>query len=335
MQAPADLQRSLARPAFSAGEAGQRQCSLPYRHHRARTQVSQGDDQEKQERGDDHADDPRQRRSVQRPDLEAARSHRAARVIPVAATGAGGRPAARRGDAEDRRVAAIVAQTWVLAGLATQDGRVVAQVVGGRLERNPAVRLLVRRRRWEVGLDPGVGILAPDHEVVQVLVLLAGTVAADQADRDAEGAEHVAHRGREIFAVALLRFEQEVLDRVSALRRLRRRQRVGEVAAVTQVVLDGGRLVVGPRGAGIVHDFQGETVDLVLDLRGPVAGRERPVLIQPRRVGRPRVLEVGDGGGRILDGGRVIARRRRRLQAAEPVDRIQAGVGVGGAGGID
>ena len=70
-------------------------------------------------------------------------------------------------------------------------------------------------------------------------------------------------------------------------------------------------------------------MDLVLDLRGPVAGRERPVLIQPRRVGRPRVLEVGDGGGRILDGGRVIARRRRRLQAAEPVDRVQAGVGVG------
>src|SRR5439155_1662858 len=167
--------------------------------------------------------------------------HRAARVIPVAATGAGGRAATRRGDAEDRRVAAIVAQTWVLAGLATQDGRVVAQVVGGRLERNPAVRLLVRRRRWEVGLDPGVGIFAPDHEVVQVLVLLAGTVAADQADRDAEGAEHVAHRGREIYAVALLRFEQEVLDRVSALRRLRRRQRVGEVARVTQVVLVGGR----------------------------------------------------------------------------------------------
>src|SRR5437763_15828569 len=122
-----------------------------YRHHGTRTSIYQYAYQDNQKRGDDHTDDHRQRRSVQRPDLEAARSHRAARVIPVAATGAGGRAAARRGDAKDRRVAAIVAQTWVLGGLATQDGRAVAQGVGGPLERNPAVPLLVRRRRWEVG----------------------------------------------------------------------------------------------------------------------------------------------------------------------------------------
>src|SRR3989441_10651301 len=46
LQTPADLQRSLARPAFSAGETGEGKGSPPHTHHGARAKMPRHRDQE-------------------------------------------------------------------------------------------------------------------------------------------------------------------------------------------------------------------------------------------------------------------------------------------------
>src|SRR5207253_687037 len=226
--------RSLAGPAFSAGEAGQGEGPPPYRHHRARAKVSRGGDQQQQEDGDDDADDLGERRGVERAHPESPACRRTACVSSLAAVGGRGGRRAHSGDPSDGGVAAIVAQARILAGLATQYRRVEAQVVWRRLEGNPAIRLLVWSRRGEEDLDPRVGILAADHVVLDVRVELAGAVAVDETCRYAERPQHVTHRRGEILAIAYPRDKEAIVHCTHAGPGTGGREHAREIAPLAQ-----------------------------------------------------------------------------------------------------
>src|SRR5207245_7131459 len=211
------------------------------------------------------------------------------------------------GDRGHRVVATVSSQARIDARLAALDRRVQTQVVRRGLEGNPAVRLLVGRRRWEVNLNPGVGVLASHDVVLHVRVELAEAVAVDETRGDAERPKHVAHRGGEVFAVSLVGDVEEVVHRVHAWRGRRRRQRVCEVLRVAEVRLDRGRLAVWVLRARRVDDLQGERVNLCPNGRVAIVGRYRYVLRQPVGIGRAGAFEVGRGRGRIIDGDRVTA----------------------------
>src|SRR5207249_11534462 len=107
--------------------------------------------------------------------------------------------------------------------------------------------------------------------------------------------------GGEELAVALVRSEEEVVDRVEAVGRPRI-EGVLEVARVTEVGLDRGSLVVGSPGPRGVDDALRERVDLVDHGRRAVAAlRQVRVLVEPRRVARARGLELGGFSGRVRD----------------------------------
>src|SRR5439155_573151 len=83
----------------------------------------------------------------------------------------------------------------------------------------------------------------------------------DETRRDGQRAKHVAHGGGDELAVALMRREKEILDRVDAVRGPGV-QRVREVARIAEVGLDRRRLVVRGGRPGVGHDLDREVVNL-------------------------------------------------------------------------
>src|SRR5206468_5232877 len=136
--------------------------------------------------GDEDAEDAHQRGRVQGADVEpvAAQGGVAAEVALATGRAVTWRGADGRAPGADRGVAPVVAEAGVEAGLAALDHLVHVQGVGGRLEGNPAV---VRK----VDLDPGVGVLAADHERVDGGVEGALAAPVDEAGLEAERAEPV------------------------------------------------------------------------------------------------------------------------------------------------
>ena len=111
-------------------------------------------------------------------------------------------------------------------------------------------------------------VLAADDELVGLRIERPRPEAVDKPRRDAQRAEHVAHRAGEELAVALVRREEEVVDGVDALRSLGV-QRVGELGRA-EVGLDRGRLVVWRGRSSGGHDLNRKLVDPLLDGRQPV-----------------------------------------------------------------